>query len=900
MTLTFGALCSYLQSVENISVRRPRLPPKKERESIREITRNWFFNQRHNLDHVDTAGSAVLSALFPHRRKDRVYGLQPPLLARKLSKILNLGHGQQVLFDDWRSGRFGDLGAYAEKAMSSWDGTFRTKHTFLITHIDKLLTQLAAKYRFSDSSVRSQRDCHADTDTELKEILVRLESWEVKWLVRLILRDHCTIELDEHHILAQYHFLLPDLLQFQNDFEAVFGMLRGELSMYPANPPASDEKRLRVEASHKLRPIVGIKVGRPTFHKAWSLKHCGQLVGNRAWAAEVKYDGEYCEVHINLENGTNNIKIFSKNGKDATADRAPLHATIRTALRIGRPDCIIKSNCIILGEMVLYSDKEKQIMPFSKIRKHITRSGSFIGTWQDSLPHEWEHLMIVFFDVLVLNNQPILRHCLQDRRKVLKDLVNCVAGRSMRAEWSLLDFKTGDGITDLKQAFAWNLANRKEGLVLKPLHSPYFPLLTDQGHRQARFFIKVKKDYIGDMGGERDLGDFAIIGASFDAQVASKSDLRALHWTHFHVGCCTNKVAVQRQRAKPKFKVVATLSLDKCIPKTDTKYLNVQGYVRQTRIRDDGTTDIFDIEHSRGFDRRMTAAFNEPFVAEILGGGFEKLQNETFEMLRHPRIKKLHGDRSWKDCITMEDLARMADEKWDLPDADALDGHARDIAMLVKKYRKEMGDSQTTVTTDNTTQQTTPRTTQETGMTITPLPPLRFVRREAQASDATIEETQQQPSLSSPLSSTQYSTSGSTQAKGVRASRSLRVLVREDTSERLARITSIATITSSSASQVGVISPTSAMRSAAMLPTPASTANTMMVVSTIKKRRSFTHLISPPTAKRPRILSPLQSSRTNKALRSFECDSQEGTIHVYAQAGVKVQIHSEGRGEGTG
>jgi DNA ligase-4 len=131
---------------------------------------------------------------------------------------------------------------------------------------------------------------------------------------------------------------------------------------------------------------------------------------------------------------------------------------------------------------VLYSDREKRIMPFSKIRKHISRSGSLIGTLQDSMPHEWEHLMIVFFDVLVLDDESTLRHCLQDRRKILRDLVHVVPGRSMRSEWTLLDFrqdKTGDGITDLKQTFARNLAERQEGLVLKPLHAPYFTLSSE-------------------------------------------------------------------------------------------------------------------------------------------------------------------------------------------------------------------------------------------------------------------------------------------------------------------------------------------------------------------------------------------------------------------------------------
>ncbi|KAI4951868.1 hypothetical protein J4E91_003329 [Alternaria rosae] len=721
MTVTFGAICSLLQSVETVTTRRPRLLAKQEKSHIREITSQWFLKQREALDDPDTNGGAVLSALFPHRRKDRVYGMQSPLLAKKLASLLAFNHGQLALFEGWHTGKYGDLGAYVERAMKPWDGTFASKRAFPIARIDRLLVHLAARYQFSDKVIRKKRISDFQSDTELKETLVRLESWEAKWLVRLILRDHCTVELDEQFALQRYHFLLPQLLMFQNDFDAVFKMLRGDLSCYPAVPEPSKQRLMRIDAAQRLRAIVGIKVGRPTFHKAWSFKHCMQLVGQRAWAAEVKYDGEYCEIHVDLDNAPNDIRIFSKNGKDATADRKPLHATIREALRIGRPDCILKKKCVILGEMVLYSDNTKKIMGFSKIRKHITRSGSFIGTLQDLLPYEWEHLMLVFFDILVLDDESTLRHCLQDCCKILRDLVYVILGWLMRLEWTLLDFKTGDGITDLKQIFARNLAEHQEGLVLKPLHAPYFPLLLEQGHRQASFFIKLKKDYLGDMGGERDLGDFAVVGASFDAQVAAKSDLRPLHWTHFHLGCCTNRDAVQRTSAKPKFTIVASLSLDKCIPKSDVKYMNIQGYIRQTTLRDDGSTFEFEFQHSKGYDRWMTAAFKKPFVAEILGGGFEKLQNESFEMLRHPRVKKIHHDRIWEDAVSLEDLERMAEEKWEVPDADKLDGHARDVALLVKKYTKEMDGSQATVTTDDTTQQTTQRTTSRSSP-VTPCP----------------------------------------------------------------------------------------------------------------------------------------------------------------------------------
>ena len=94
---------------------------------------------------------------------------------------------------------------------------------------------------------------------------------------------------------------------------------------------------------------------------------------------------EYCEIHINLEKSPNDIQIFSKNGKDATQDRRAIHKTIREALSIGAPDCLFKRECIVLGEMVVYSEKEDKILEFSKIRKHISRSGRYLNNAQDSL-----------------------------------------------------------------------------------------------------------------------------------------------------------------------------------------------------------------------------------------------------------------------------------------------------------------------------------------------------------------------------------------------------------------------------------------------------------------------------------------------------------------------------------
>ena len=251
--------------------------------------------------------------------------------------------------------------------------------------------------------------------------------------------------------------------------------------------------------------------------------------------------------------------------------------------------------------------------------------------------------MLVFFDLLLLDDEPIMHRCLLERRRLLRGLIQPKVGRCQCSEWTFLDLRTDDGVVDLKQAFARSLAYRQEGLVLKPLDAPYFSLR--DGEKEESSFIKLKKDYLADMGGQRDLGDFAVVGASLDPQLAPKTDVKPLLWTHFYLGCCTNDSAVCRLNVEPSFKVVACVTMDRCIPKNELKHLNAIGQFRQTCLRNDGSIAEYNIDHSNGLHRRMTVAFRKPFVVEILGSGYEKMQNETFEMLRHPRIKRVHHDR---------------------------------------------------------------------------------------------------------------------------------------------------------------------------------------------------------------------------------------------------------------
>jgi DNA ligase 4 len=68
---------------------------------------------------------------------------------------------------------------------------------------------------------------------------------------------------------------------------------------------------------------------------------------------ERKYNGEYCQIYIDLSRASNSIKIFFKSGKDSTIDRIKLYRALRDNLKFDTADCRIKRLCILEGELLI-------------------------------------------------------------------------------------------------------------------------------------------------------------------------------------------------------------------------------------------------------------------------------------------------------------------------------------------------------------------------------------------------------------------------------------------------------------------------------------------------------------------------------------------------------------------
>lgn len=156
---------------------------------------------------------------------------------------------------------------------------------------------------------------------DLENVYRRLSSTEAKWFTRLILKGYQPLVFDPMLIYRLCDPSLPCVLKIQDDFTAAIHAVQ---TFKTRLLPNSSRQTSRVQMLNSIKPQLGIKVGRQTWLKGRSIKHCLDMSHNRM-SVEEKIDGEYCQIHIDMSKGENCIQIFSKSGKDSTEDREALH-----------------------------------------------------------------------------------------------------------------------------------------------------------------------------------------------------------------------------------------------------------------------------------------------------------------------------------------------------------------------------------------------------------------------------------------------------------------------------------------------------------------------------------------------------------------------------------------------
>ncbi|KAI5780815.1 hypothetical protein EDC01DRAFT_667337 [Geopyxis carbonaria] len=674
----FSCLTRLLWELEKLALKEPNR--SKVNSKTKEWVADWFETYRTDIQDWTTL-SAIMSSFLPELRPDRTYMMREDTLAKILIRIMFLGSARQRVLLDWRkSTKEGDLGSAVEKIMKQTP--FCEEGTITVEEIDTMLDELAGRCRFSTEELRKKyKATSGRTPQEIIEsIWMRLTPYEGKWLTRCILKKLDPVVISSSLVLKSYHFLMPRLLTVQDNLvQACKHICSDEVKIIPHHPKQHHEHRFIAISNLLLKPEIGVKVGRGEFIKASSCDHVIKLANLRTMAMERKYDGEYCQIHIDVRNGRELIKIFSKSGRDSTQDRKEIHSTLRAALKLSsNEERGFKKTCIIEGELVVYNKRKKDIMPFFNIRQHVTRAGNHIGTAGDYPPDRDSHLMILLFDVLLFDEKSLLHRPYSERMAYLyKVLVTPMIGHCELVQTSIIDFsRPSIAHGQLREYFAKGILKRWEGFILKACDSPYIDPECDKIDKTTRghgflggkhAWIKLKKDYIEGLG---DTADFCIVGGTADSGRTCTRGLSAGSLSVFHAAVLVNKEDVKKYGSTPKLQVVFEVTYS--ISKPDLQWIQTVASHDAIEFEENVQPGDYELSFTPNLPmRKPSHIFKKPLIFEVTGGGFDKQTDCGFFTPRHPRVSKIHWDREFTDSVSFDELQELAKEAINTQQADS-------------------------------------------------------------------------------------------------------------------------------------------------------------------------------------------------------------------------------------
>lgn len=289
-------------------------------------------------------------------------------------------------------------------------------------------------------------------------------------------------------------------------------------------------------------------------------------------------------------------------------------------------------------------------------------------------PHEHEHLMIYYYDVLLIDDESLLSVRHSERFRRLARLINTRQGHAELVNRLVIDFSHSSAASMLRKEFAACIKRGGEGLVLKP-DDRYFDF-SESRKDFSCVNIKMKKEYIGQFG---DVGDFAAVGAHYDAKSAKAYRMSNVRWTHFFVGCLDNPAEARAGQEKPSFTVTNIVELSEVQLKSLLTFAHVDAV-------DPEHNDAINIRLEPGISRgmKLSTVFRNPPVFDLRCFSFDMESNSRFWSLRFPTVSKVHFDRTYLDAISFAELQDMAEKA----KAEPLPDGSQELAEWIRALEK--------------------------------------------------------------------------------------------------------------------------------------------------------------------------------------------------------------------
>ncbi|KAG0616397.1 hypothetical protein M758_5G112000 [Ceratodon purpureus] len=401
---------------------------------------------------------SVLRILVPERDKDRAhFQLKETSLAQCLMYALGLApnsrDGRRLL--NWKTSAgsmSGDLSRLACQVISARQKEQPGNLSLSDVHnyFDKLSS---GKLREEKVSV-------------LKDLIKHTTAEQMKWVVRLILRD-LRIGVGENTVLDVFHPDAKNMMSFCVDLKQVCGRLASRTVRYHCQD-------LEVGKPSKCQHTKRVN----SIDEAWNLMEGKRMV------AECKFDGDRIQVHKDGDK----LWFWSRNNVEHPEYQASIGALLQQQIK--------SKKCILDGELLVWDCTEGRYKSRTHNLNHDTARATRKGWETDDL------ICYVVFDIIYEENCGSLIHLpLQDRQELLKEIVTEDQPRIITvlpgdnvSQWSI-EPKDQE---NLNKFFMDVVQRGDEGIVIKDLGSQYSP-----DNRDGRW-LKVKPDYVN-LGTDLDL-----------------------------------------------------------------------------------------------------------------------------------------------------------------------------------------------------------------------------------------------------------------------------------------------------------------------------------------------------------------------------------------------------------